>query len=589
MTVSVAQRWRALAIVGAVAAAAVVTVTIVGGPASAQEGEVLGADAANVVSDQYIVVLKDNAMGTSAVRGKASSLTSAHKGRMNQVYSSALRGFSATLTAQEARRLAADPSVAFVQQDSIVKAVGTEAPTPSYGLDRIDQRNLPLNNSYTFPTTATNVHAYIIDTGIRLTHNDFGGRASTGFDAVDGGSADDCNGHGTHVSGTVGGSSFGVAKGVQLVAVRVLDCTGSGAISQVIAGVDWVTANAIKPAVANMSLGGGANAALDAAVTNSINSGVSYAVAAGNENANACNSSPARVPGAITIGSTTNTDARSSFSNIGSCVDVFAPGSNITSAWFTSNSATNTISGTSMASPHAAGAAALIVSANPSFTPVQVRDKLVVDATSGVVTGAGTGSPNRLLFVNNAATPPPTGGTTVFTDTFETAKGWTTNASGTDTATTGAWERGDPDPTSSGVGLQQGTTISGSNDLVTGRAAGTGPGASDVDGGVTSAQSPAIALPAGGTLTLSFSWYLAHLSNATNADFFRVSVVTANATTVVFTQAASATNRAGAWATATANLTPFAGQSIRIRVEATDAATPSLIEAAVDDVTITRA
>ena len=301
--------------------------------------------------------------------------------------------------------------------------------------------------------------------------------------------ADDCHGHGTHVAGTVGGTSFGVAKAVQLVGVRVLNCSGSGTNSQVIAGVDWVTQNAIKPAVANMSLGGGANTAIDTAVANSINSGVSYSIAAGNSNgANACSFSPARVGAAITVGSTTQTDARSSFSNIGTCLDIFAPGSSITSAWSTSNTATNTISGTSMATPHVAGAAALVLSANPSFTPTQVRDRLVADSTTGVVTGAGTGSPNRLLFVNNGTPPPPPPPPpgTVFSDNFETSLGWTTNPSGTDTATTGAWQRGDPAGTSSGITLQLGTTTSGTNDLVTGAAAGTSAGAFDVDGGTTS-------------------------------------------------------------------------------------------------------
>jgi subtilisin family serine protease len=243
------------------------------------------------------------------------------------------------------------------------------------------------------------VTAYIIDTGIRFAHTDFGGRATSGYDAVDGGSADDCNGHGTHVAGTVGGTRYGVAKAVRLVGVRVLNCSGSGTNAGVIAGVNWVTQNARKPAVANMSLGGGASTALDNAVAASISSGVTYALAAGNSNANACSASPARVASAITVGATTSTDARASYSNYGTCLDIFAPGSSITSAWSTSNTTTRSISGTSMASPHVAGAAALVLSANPSATPAQVRDSLVASSTPGVVTSAGTGSPNRLLFV----------------------------------------------------------------------------------------------------------------------------------------------------------------------------------------------
>jgi len=277
----------------------------------------------------------------------------------------------------------------------------------TWGLDRLDQRDLPLNATYSYDKTGSGVTAYIIDTGIRLSHNDFGGRATSGYDAIDGGSADDCNGHGTHVSGTVGGTTYGVAKGVRLVAVRVLDCGGSGSNSGVIAGVNWVTSNhaAGQPAVANMSLGGGVSTALDQAVSNSIADGVTYALAAGNSNANACNSSPARTPNAITVGATTSSDARASYSNYGTCLDVFAPGSNITSAWSTSNTATNTISGTSMASPHVAGAAAVYLEGNPGATPAQVASALSGAATTGKVTSPGSGSPNRLLY-----SAPPGGG-----------------------------------------------------------------------------------------------------------------------------------------------------------------------------------
>jgi subtilisin family serine protease len=574
-------------VVSASTVAALVAFTIAAGPAEAAVGTVLSADPAKAIGGQYIVALKDTTMDRARVGSLASALAGRHSGRVGFVYSAALRGFSVSMSAAAAARLAADPDVLFVEQDSLMSIDATQSPVPSWGLDRIDQRNLPLNNSYTYPNTATNVHAYILDTGIRFSHNDFGGRATSGFDAIDGGAADDCHGHGTHVAGTVGGTSFGVAKAVQLVGVRVLNCAGSGTTSQIVAGVDWVTQNSIKPAVANMSLGGGVNTSIDTAVNNSINSGVSYSIAAGNSNgANACNFSPARVGAAITVGSTTQTDARSSFSNIGTCLDIFAPGSSITSAWNTSNTATNTISGTSMATPHVAGAAALVLSANPTFTPTQVRDRLVADSTTGVVTNAGTGSPNRLLFVNNGGTPPPPG-TTVFSDNFETATGWTTNPNGTDTATTGAWQVGNPATTSSGITLQLGTTTSGVNDLVTGASAGTSAGSFDVDSGVTSAQSPLITLPSG-TITLSFAWYLAHLNNATSADFFRVSVVVGSSATVVFSQAGAATNRAGAWATATVNLSSFAGQTIRIRVEAADASTASLIEAGVDDVLVTQ-
>jgi subtilisin family serine protease len=247
------------------------------------------------------------------------------------------------------------------------------------------------------------VNAYIIDTGIRRTHTQFGGRALIGFDAVgDGQNTNDCNGHGTHVSGTVGGSTYGVAKSVRLFAVRVLNCSGSGSTSGVIAGVDWVTAHHVAPAVANMSLGGGVSSALDTAVRNSIASGVTYAIAAGNSNINAANQSPARVSEAITVGATTRTDARSSFSNFGSVVDIFAPGSSILSAWNTSDTATNTISGTSMATPHVTGVVARFLQTNPGASPATARNAIVNAATLNHLSGIPTGTANRLLFWSSA-------------------------------------------------------------------------------------------------------------------------------------------------------------------------------------------
>jgi subtilisin family serine protease len=374
---------------------------------AAATGEIRGAAAPGAIAGRYIVVLKADAAGfagsaaaRTAMPGRAAALTGRYGGTVDTVYSAALTGFSARMTAAQAGRLAADQAVAFVEQDRMVSIDATQNSAP-WGLDRIDQRNRPLSTTFTYPRTASNVTAYIIDTGILTSHGQFGGRASLGPTYAGGGSATDCNGHGTHVAGTVGGSTYGVAKAVRLVAVKVLSCSGSGSISGVISGVNWVTQNAVRPAVANMSLGGGASSALDNAVTNSINSRIVYAVAAGNSSANACNSSPARTPAAITVGSTTSSDARSSFSNFGTCVDVFAPGSSITSAWIGSNSATRTISGTSMASPHVAGAAALVLSASPSASAQQIRDSLVNSATTGVLTNVGSGSPNRLLFVVN--------------------------------------------------------------------------------------------------------------------------------------------------------------------------------------------
>jgi subtilisin family serine protease len=412
------QRWfRA----GAVAATTLVASLFLGGVASAapDNGDIRPAGSAAVEPGSYIVVLKDSeALRRDGVDATARGLQTRYGGAIGHTFRHALRGFELNVSEAAARRLAAHPAVEYVQQNGIYTITATQSPTPSWGLDRI-----PLNNSYTYPTTASGVRAYIIDTGVRFTHTDFGGRAVSGFDAIDGGSADDGHGHGTHVAGTVGGTSYGVAKGVTLVGVRVLNNAGSGTTAQVAAGIDWVTGDHDpgELAVANMSLGGGIDTTLDNAVANSIADGVTYALAAGNDNgANACNTSPARTPNAITVGSTTSTDARSSFSNIGTCLDIFAPGSSITSAWRTSDTATNTISGTSMATPHVAGAAALVLAQNPSFTPQQVRDSLVNNATTGVISNPGTGSPNRLLFVVNG-TPPandfsisvsPTSGTT---------------------------------------------------------------------------------------------------------------------------------------------------------------------------------
>ncbi|SBT38346.1 S8 family peptidase [Micromonospora narathiwatensis] len=394
---------RALAIAATAAALSAAAST----PAlAAPTGDIRYAGSPDAVSGSYLVVLKSDTVGSvnspaarTAVPERAAGLAKRYGGSVGTVWSAALTGYSAKMSAGQARRLAADPAVAYVEQDQVVTLQGTQTGA-TWGLDRIDQRNLPLNGSFTYPNTATNVRAYIIDTGIRITHSNFGGRASWGTNTVDSNNTD-CNGHGTHVAGTVGSSTYGVAKGVRLIAVKVLNCAGSGTTAGVVNGVNWVTANAVKPAVANMSLGGGASTTLDNAVASSVSSGVTYGVAGGNDNANACNYSPARVSSAITVGATTSTDARASYSNYGSCLDIFAPGSSITSTWSTSDSATNTISGTSMATPHVVGAAALVLGANPSYTPAQVKSYLTSNATSGVVTSPGSGSPNRLLFVVN--------------------------------------------------------------------------------------------------------------------------------------------------------------------------------------------
>ncbi|MEU8760429.1 S8 family serine peptidase [Streptomyces sp. NPDC048659] len=404
---------RRPAAASAVAVAALALGSLAAVPATAAgtgaEGVILNAGAEGTVANSYIVTLRESAAQAETARGRA--VATKFGAKIKRTYTAALNGYSVELSEAQARKLAADPAVEKVSQNRVFHVDGTQPSPPSWGLDRIDQKALPLNQSYTYPDSAgQGVTAYIIDTGVRITHGDFGGRASYGYDAIDNdNTAQDGHGHGTHVAGTVAGNAYGVAKKAKIVGVRVLDNSGSGTTEQVVAGIDWVTANAVKPAVANMSLGGGVDSVLDDAVRRSIASGVTYGVAAGNETDNAANHSPARVAEAITVGATTSTDAKASYSNFGAGLDLFAPGSSITSSWNSSDSATNTISGTSMATPHVVGAAALWLADNPTATPAQVATALVNAATPNVVTSPGTGSPNRLLFVGGGGTTPPPG------------------------------------------------------------------------------------------------------------------------------------------------------------------------------------
>ena len=357
------------------------------------------------IPGQYIVRFR---LSSTDALSNAKLVQSAYGGTVERLYSSAINGAAMKLADDAAAALRADPRVLSVEQDEVFTASGvTTQPNATWGLDRIDQRQRPLGGSYVYSADGSGVTVYIIDTGINFTQSDFGGRAQTGYDAITpGGNASDCYGHGSHVAGTVGSTTYGVAKNVRLVAVRVLDCAGNGSTSSVLAGIDWVTTNATKPAVANMSLGAAYNATVNQAVETSILSGVVYTISAGNSAIDACTYSPASAPNAITVGATDSGDSFASFSNFGACVDILAPGVGITSWWLGTGS--NTISGTSMSAPHVAGAAALYLQSHPTSTPAQVRDALVSNGTSGVVTGLYGGTPNVLLYTGFLTAPPPT-------------------------------------------------------------------------------------------------------------------------------------------------------------------------------------
>ncbi len=483
---------RTLRTLGVAAVAAVSAALMIPAAAAAQpEGPIVAENAPNAVKDSYIVVLKDNGMARESVSGNAGGLVGRYGGKIGYTYRAAFKGFSAAMSAQQAKRMAADPAVAYVEQDRTVQVLADQPNPPSWGLDRVDQADLPLNSRYSYGTDASNVTAYVIDTGINYDHADFGGRASFGFDAfTDGRNGKDCQGHGTHVAGTVGGATHGVAKGVKLKAVRVLNCSGGGSVSTEAAGVDWVTANAVLPAVANMSLYTGTanepSRVLDDAVRASIRGGVTYVVAAGNFNDDSCKYSPQRVTETINVMATARTDARASFSSYGTCSDLFAPGQDIVSASHSNNTGSATMSGTSMASPHVAGAAALYLAGNPAKTPAEVHAAILAAATPNKVTNPGANSANLLLRTNSGGVP---GVSATNPGAQTTALNGSANLQLSASGGTAPY-------TWSATGLPTGLSIGASTDLVTGTASVAG----------TYNVTVTATAAAGGSGSTSFTW-----------------------------------------------------------------------------------
>ena len=383
----------------------------VSGAALAESGKLVGFSATKRIPGQFIVVLKKDDIAirsnqSAAVQDFASFAQSQYNVTVTQQFSTALPAMVVSGSDAQMRELATLPEVDYIEADQVVSLTANQS-NATWGIDRVDSRS-GRDGNYEYEASGDGVHAYVVDTGVRSSHREFSGRIGEGFSSVtDGRGAEDCNGHGTHVAGTMAGSKYGIAKDATIHAVRVLDCQGSGSNSGVIGGVEWVAKNAQLPAVANMSLGGGVSAALDQAVGAAIRAGVVFVVAAGNSNADACQTSPARAPAAITVGSTDRNDRRSNFSNYGRCLDIFAPGSDIQSSWSNSDSDSKTISGTSMAAPHVAGAVALLLEENSNASTGRIESLLLANATDSAIASVGRGSPNKFLYTNpNGETNP---------------------------------------------------------------------------------------------------------------------------------------------------------------------------------------
>jgi len=576
-------------------------------------GKFRTVNANRAIPNQYIVVYKDeyiqkkarsmagvrslgrlNASVASDFRAQAvsemtKSMTSKHNMRVTKTFGHALGGFAAKMNDRTLATFIRDESVDFIEQDQIMTATAIQN-NATWGLDRIDEADLPLDGFYEFNFDGSGVDAYVIDTGIRATHNQFGGRVTDGFTAInDGRGSTDCNGHGTHVAGTLGSQTYGVAKNVNLIAVRVLDCGGSGSNAGVIDGVNYVARVASGPSVANMSLGGGSSAALDRAVENAISNGITFVVAAGNSNADACSGSPNRVGPALTVGATTSSDSRSSFSNFGSCVDVFAPGSDITSTWSTSNSATNTISGTSMASPHVAGVVALFMDQSPSATPAQVEVALESAAVTGRLRGIRAGSPNLLIQSLLGGSGGGNGGgggggaACAYDDDMSSSTGWQNLSSSS--CSTGTYVRTNPTQfSSSGVVTQVGGDDGGDGFAIF-TATNTSVGADDVDGGECIAQSPSINVNDASTLSLAWFHGQRDTGDDPSGDFFGIEYSTNGGSTFNSLVGIGDTRTQARWQNASANIP--AGSNVLIRIRTSDgSAGGDLIEGGIDSVQI---